>query len=303
MENQTMFEVFHILAFSIKVQKQPLIFILFFFIYLIGVLGNLIIFTVITLDTRLHSPMYIFLCNLSIVDICFTTVTLPKLLDLLLTGNDLISIIQCFTQMYFFMFMFGTEVMLLSAMAYDRYVAICNPLQYHRIMNKDKCIYLLVGSWTTACVDSMLFTVFASKYSYCDFNTIQNFYCNVKALAKILCTDTVFLFVLYVETLLFGLFPFLLSLISYIKIIITILSMKSKNRRKSFSTCTSHLTVLILFYGTVLCMYMIPMSEYSDELDTVFAVLYSAVTPMLNPLIYSLRNKDVKSALKRILNK
>ncbi|KAM4675829.1 olfactory receptor 13C9-like [Discoglossus pictus] len=302
MDNRTTNKDFHILAFSSIEEKQPFLFLVFFLIYLIGVLGNFVIIGVIYMDYHLHTPMYYFLCNLSCVDICYTTITLPKLMDILITGNNSVSFIQCFTQMYFFMFMAVTEVILLSSMAYDRYVAICHPLHYQIIMSKKKFVLFLLGTWVSACSNSLFLTVLASKISFCRSNMIQQFYCNIKALAQMACAAMGFYIIIFIDVFLFGVCTFLLNLTSYIKIITSILQIHSSSgRKKAFSTCTSHLTVLIIFYGTVLWIYMTPPSDHSDELDHVFSVLYVAVVPMLNPLIYSLRNKDVKIALIKIV--
>nr|DBA18415.1 TPA: hypothetical protein GDO54_016659 [Pyxicephalus adspersus] len=303
MDNNTTTKDFQILAFFNNHEKQPLLFTLFLFIYLIGLLGNLIIITVICADFHLHTPMYFFLCNLSFIDINYTTVTLPKLMDMLLTGDNFISFVQCFTQMFFFTFIGSIEVVLLSSMAYDRYIAICNPLQYHLVMNRKKCILLLVGIWIPGFLNSALVTAFASSLPLCYTNEIQQFFCNVKALAQISCPDQRFDALIYVEIIVLGLCPFLLSMSSYMKIIKVVLSMSASGRRKTFSTCTSHLTVLLLFYGTILFMYMKPTSQYSSELDQMFSVMYAAVAPMLNPLIYSLRNKEVKNSIIRITKK
>ncbi|XP_053575418.1 olfactory receptor 1C1-like [Bombina bombina] len=301
MDNKTFHKDFNILAFSTNSEKHHL-FIVFLLIYLTGILGNLIIIAVILMDSHLHTPMYFFLCNLSFVDICYTTVTLPKLMDILLTGNNSMSFIDCFTQLYFFIFIGSIEVLLLSSMAYERYIAICNPLQYHLIMHKKKLVLLLVGIWIYGCGNSMFVTIVASNLNLCHSNTIQQFFCNVKALANISCSEQGFNIIIYVETLLLGLSPLLLSLTSYAKILKIIVHIKSDSGRKqTFSTCTSHLIVLFLFYGTILCMYMRPPSKHTDVLDQMFSVLYAAVAPMLNPLIYSLRNKEVKSAMMRIV--
>ncbi|XP_073447406.1 olfactory receptor 8H1-like [Aquarana catesbeiana] len=300
LDNETTTKDFQILAFFSDHEKQPLLFVVFLFIYLIGLLGNLIIITVTCADVHLHTPMYFFLCNLSFVDISYTSVTLPKLMDMLLTGDNAISFVQCFTQMFFFTFVGSIEVILLSSMAYDRYIAICNPLQYHLIMNRRNLVLLLFGIWIPGCVNSALVTFFASTLPLCYSNKIQQFFCNVKALAQISCPDTRFDALIYVEVIVLGLCPLLLSMSSYIRIIKIVLRMSASSRRKTFSTCTSHLMVLFMFYGTILFMYMKPTSQYSSELDQTFSVMYAAVAPMLNPLIYSLRNKDVKNALIRI---
>ncbi|OCT56336.1 hypothetical protein XELAEV_18000244mg [Xenopus laevis] len=297
MENQTISNSIHILAFSYNGEKQPLLSIFFFFIYISGVINNLVMLTVTYNDIHLQTPMYFFLSNLAFVDICYPTTTLPKLIDILLTGNDSITFRQCFIQMYFFLAFAGVEVTLLSSMAYDRYVAICKPLRYHLIMNRKICMLLVVGTWISGFVNSLFFTCMASKLSFCHSNKINQLFCDVKALAKISCDINIFSNIIYVEVFLFGLMPFSLNLLSYVNIISNILHIKSNHgRKKAFSTCTSHLTVLIIFYGSVLWMYMRPPSE-SPNLDPVFSVLYIGLTPMLNPLIYSLRNKEVKNAL------
>ncbi|KAE8619161.1 hypothetical protein XENTR_v10009648 [Xenopus tropicalis] len=301
MENQTISNSIHILAFSHDGEKQPLLSIVFFFMYVSGVLGNLVILTVTYNDVHLHTPMYFFLSNLAFVDICYPTTTLPKLMDILLSGNNSITFIQCLTQMYFFLAFAAVEVTLLSSMAYDRYVAICKPLIYHCIMNRKVCMFLVAGTWISGFVNSLFFTYMASKLSFCHSNKINQLFCDVKALAKISCDIHIFYNIIYAEVFLFGLLPFCLNLLSYINIIHSILQIKSKHgRQKAFSTCTSHFTVLIIFYGSVLWMYMRPPSELPN-LDPVFSVLYIGVTPMLNPLIYSLRNKEVKNALIRIV--
>ncbi|KAM4698686.1 olfactory receptor 5V1-like [Rhinophrynus dorsalis] len=301
MENRTSVKDFHIIALSSNAQIKPFLFFVFVFIYLIGITVNVVIITVIRVDSQLHTPLYFFLSNLSVVDICYTTVTVPKLMDILLSGNNSISYIECFTQMYFFIFVASAEDILLYTMAYDRYVAICKPLHYSLILSSKNCMMIMVGIWICGGLNSICVTIIASHIPVCHSNTIQQFYCDVKALSKISCADTGFYLLIYAEAFFFGLCPFISSLMSYIKIITIILRIKSADgRRKAFSTCSSHLTVLMIFYGTGVSVYMRPSSEQSDVLDKVFSVFYTAVTPMLNPLIYSLRNKEVKNALLRM---
>ncbi|XP_044132916.1 olfactory receptor 1-like [Bufo gargarizans] len=301
--NWTSIKHFQIVAFSNNTDKSDIFFLIFFSIYMSGLLGNLIIISTVIIDVHLHTPMYMFLCNLSVVDIIFTSSTLPKLMDILLTRNFSISFTQCFAQLYFFMFAAGTEDILLSLMAYDRYVAVCKPLHYHLIMNKKKCILLLLGTWICGSANSVFMTVSIYHLDLCRSDKIQHFFCDIKALEKISCNNTSLHIILYVETMLLALCPFLLSITSYIKIIRSILVIKSTNsRKKTFSTCTSHLTVLIIFYGTGLCMYMNPPSDHLEVQDVVYSVLYTAVTPMLNPIIYSLRNKEVKGAMSKIIS-
>ncbi|KAM8972407.1 olfactory receptor 5V1-like [Pelodytes ibericus] len=301
MENRTFFKEFYILGFSNSVNERLSQFVVFLIIYLMGIFGNSIMIIVIYKDAQLHTPMYYFLCNLSFVDICYTTVTLPKLLDILLTGNNTISLVQCFSQLYFFEFTGGTEVLLLSFMAYDRYVAICYPLQYILIMNNTKCTLIFIGIWVSAWGNALFITGFASTISFCQSNRLEQSFCDIKSLSNLSCADSRFYIAVYMETLVFGLCPFLLIIVSYIRIISTIIHIKSADGRKQvFSTCTSQLTVLFIFYGTILGLYMKPATlHHSEEIDKAFSVLYTAVTPMLNPLIYSLRNKEVKNALKR----
>ncbi|OCT90238.1 olfactory receptor 1G1-like [Xenopus laevis] len=301
MDNQTSTAIFRILAFSSCPGSYSILSLVFFIIYLTGIMGNIIIITVIFVDSNLHTPMYFFLCNLSCADILFTTITLPKLMDILLFGNNSMSAMQCYSQMYLYICVASTEDTLLSFMAYDRYVAICKPLHYAHIMNKKKYVLLIVATWITGFLNSFFMTLLASQLTLCKAGDLYNFFCDVKAVLKVSCSTITFRIIIYVETLLFGFCPFLLSIISYIKIIRIILSIKSSNgRRKAFSTCSSHLTVLAIFYGTAMCMYMRPPSEHSEDLDQGFSVLYAAVTPMLNPLIYSLRNNEVKTAFFRI---
>ncbi|KAM8972414.1 olfactory receptor 1L4-like [Pelodytes ibericus] len=302
MNNQTFSADFQILGFSTSPGKQPLRFTLFFLMYVIGLVGNIIIIAVTYFELNLHTPMYFFLRNLSFVDICYTSVTLPKLMHIFLTGNNLISFIPCFMQMHFFIAMGCMEVVLLTSMAYDRYVAICNPLHYYMVMNNRRCSQLVLASWLFGFINSLLITVFATQLLFCGSKRIQQLFCDIKSLLKITCSDTQgFQIIIYLEVLLTGLCPFLLSLTSYIKIISSVLKLQSvEGRKKSFSTCTSHLTVLLVFYGTIFSMYIRPPSEHSEQTDQFFSVLYVAVTPMLNPLIYSLRNEEVKKALKRL---
>ncbi|XP_053577899.1 olfactory receptor 10A7-like [Bombina bombina] len=303
MDNQTTVTEFHILAFAIQAEKKTLLFFVFFFIYMTGVIGNLTIILLVSMVTNLHTPMYIFLGNLSFIDICFTTVVLPKLMDILITGRNSISFRQCLTQTYFTVFFSSTEVVLLSFMAYDRYLAICNPLSYHVLMNNEKCVIISISLWTIGCVNSFILTGFASELPFCKSTTLQQLYCDIKALENISCDNTILNSIITVEAILLVIFPFFLSLISYIKIIISILKMASRDsKRKAFSTCTSHLTVLLIFYGTISCVHMGSPSEQTRQTDQMFSVLYTAVTPMLNPLIYSLRNKEVHKALMSILH-
>ncbi|XP_018427778.1 PREDICTED: olfactory receptor 5B21-like [Nanorana parkeri] len=305
MENKTHQIDFYIIAISQYGGPLFLLFATFLLLYLISLIWNTVIFMVIFLDGHLQKPMYFFLCNLSSVDVLYVSVALPKLLDIINTGNNKVSFTACYTQMYFFTSLACTEICLLTIMSYDRYTAICRPLHYTVIMHNRMCYLLVAGCWVSGFSNSLFVTIFASRLSFCGSTNLNQFFCDIKTLTKISCGDkNEFQTMIFIEALFMGFCPFVLILMSYTKIISNILKMKSVGqRKKAFSTCTSHLTVLLLFYGTLLCMYMIPPSENSEQLDQIFAVFYLAVTPALNPLIYSLRNKDIKNAIIHILLK
>ncbi|XP_075037410.1 olfactory receptor 1G1-like [Mixophyes fleayi] len=263
----------------------------------------LLISTLIYTDDQLHTPMYLFLCNLALVDICYTTTTVPKLLYMLLSGDNTVSFTQCFTQMYFYISVSFTEDLLIFVMAYDRYVAICNPLHYHFILNRKNCLLFVSGIWISGYLNAIALTIQASNMFFCHSDIIHHFFCDIKALINISCagSEDVYI-VIYLDALIFGVFPVMFSLTSYIKIIRVILQIKSKGgRKKAFSTCSSHLTVVTIYYAIGSSVYMMSPSESSKILEPVFTVVYAVVTPMINPLIYSLRNKEVKLALLRIL--
>nr|DBA19196.1 TPA: hypothetical protein GDO54_015063 [Pyxicephalus adspersus] len=264
---------------------------------------NLIIITVICLDLHLHTPMYLFLCNLSVIDICYTTTIVPNLLYILLSGNNTISYTQCFIQMYIFFLVNSNEAMVILTMAYDRYVAICHPLDYHHKLNKKICILLIMLTWISGCLHSSLFFSSILKLLFWSSPTIHQFFCDAKALINISCGGTeMFYIVLYAECFVLVLIPVICNLMSYLKIIRVILHIKSKDgRRKAFSTCSSHLTVMAIYYGSGTAEYLMPPSDRYEILEQIFTVFYTTVVPMLNPLIYSLRNKDVKNALKKLL--
>nr|DBA19151.1 TPA: hypothetical protein GDO54_015018 [Pyxicephalus adspersus] len=303
MVNGTFQNVFQIVPFFYNTGNTSLVLSIFFIIYLIGLLMNFLLLTVIYINDHLHTPLYIFLCNLSFVDICSTSATVPKLLVMLLSGNNTIPFMQCFSQTYFFLLAASAEDILLFIMAYDRYIAICNPLHYHHLLRNKVCILFIFIIWLSASLNSLLMTLPVSMMSFCQTNIIQHFFCEAKSLTKISCAGReIFYYIVYMELLLFGLFPFLCSLTSYIKILNIILQIKSKEgKKKAFSTCSSHLAVIMLYYTTGASMYMIPPSKYSDVMEQISTVLCTAITPILNPLIYSLRNKDVKRGLRNLV--
>nr|XP_033780466.1 olfactory receptor 1G1-like [Geotrypetes seraphini] len=304
-ENITTVTEFIILGFPEFPELQIPLFLLFLLIYLIILMGNLTIITLTFLDSRLHTPMYFFLSNLSLVDISSTSVTLPKLLDIFLRKSQRISRNLCFLQAYLFMLLASAEFVLISVMAYDRYVAICFPLSYIMIMNSRLCVLMAIGSWMFGFLEPVTHTVLLSHLSYCGSNEINHFYCDLSALPKLSCTSTSAIESL---TYIFGSFLalpcFVTTLLSYVYIISTILRIRSKEgRRKAFSTCSSHLTVVILFYGSMISLYMRPPSQQAMEQNKFSALLYNVLIPMVNPIIYSLKNKEVKTALRHVFTR
>ncbi|XP_032716791.1 olfactory receptor 13C9, partial [Lontra canadensis] len=262
------------------------------------------------LDSHLHTPMYFFLGNLSFLDICYTTTSIPSTLVSFLSERKSISFSGCAVQMFLGLAMGTTECVLLGMMAFDRYVAICNPLRYPVIMSKDSFVPMAAGSWIIGVINSAVQTVFVVRLPFCRNNVINHFSCEILAVMKLACADiSGNEFIMLLTTTLFALMPLLLIVISYSLIISSILKIPtSEGRSKAFSTCSAHLTVVIIFYGTILFMYMKPKSKETlnsndlDATDKLISMFYGVMTPMMNPLIYSLRNKDVKEAMKHLFN-
>ncbi|XP_026516261.1 olfactory receptor 10C1-like [Terrapene carolina triunguis] len=292
---------FVILGFSNHPDTSSIYFVLFLCIYIITVLGNILIIIIINVDPSLHTPMYFFLRNLSFLEICYTSVTLPKVLANLLSENKAISFTGCAVQLYFFLFFGVTECCLLASMAYDRYSAICKPLQYMTIMNKRVCIQLTGGSCICGTLVAVGHTTFIFTLPFCGSNVINHFFCEIQPVLKLVCGDTYWIEIqISVGAAFVLMMPFMLILVSYICIISTILKIRSaEGKRRTFSTCSSHLIVVTLFYGTALIMYVHPKSSFSPDVNKLLSLFYSVVTPILNPIIYSLRNKEVKDALRK----
>ncbi|XP_053549000.1 olfactory receptor-like protein OLF1 [Bombina bombina] len=250
---------------------------------------------------HLHKPMFFFLINLSLSDMCFSSVTLPWAISSLVTQNRSISLAACVLQMYGFLAFTSTEFLLLSAMAYDRYVAICYPLHYSVSMNHRVCLLLAIFSWLLGFADTFPHAWFAFVACYCDSNKLNHFFCDLTALLKLSCTGTSLIeMITYIEGIFLGFGPFFLTLTSYIFIINTIFKIQSSDgRSKAFSTCSSHLIVVMLFYGTTLSIYMRPTSVFSMEANKRVTLAYALTIPLLNPIIYSLRNNELKGALKK----
>uniref|UniRef100_A0A8C3IUV7 Olfactory receptor n=1 Tax=Chrysemys picta bellii TaxID=8478 RepID=A0A8C3IUV7_CHRPI len=284
-------------------ELQVPLFVVFLLIYGITLVGNGGIILLIMTDPRLHTPMYFFLSNLSFCDLCFSSMISPKFLLNFLAERKSISYIACAVQLYLSIVFTDVECLLLAVMAYDRYVAICNPLLYRVTMSRQLCNQLVAGVYAVGVVDSMIHTWLTFRLSFCNSNIINHFTCDVPPLLAISCSDTrINEIVMFAFMCCTGVSSLVTVLLSYVYITSTILQIRS-GRHKAFSTCSFHLTVVVLFYGTQFFIYLCPTSSYSTERDRVASVFYTLVIPMLNPLIYSLRNKEVKDALRRAMNK
>ncbi|XP_044840335.1 olfactory receptor 2AP1-like [Mauremys mutica] len=303
--NQMAITEFIILGFGDLPDLQILLFLMFQVIYMATVTGNTLTVVLVVADLHLHTPMYFFLGNLSCLETCYTTTILPRLLASLLTGDKTISVSSCFTQLYFCGSLVCTECYLLAAMSYDRYLAICKPLHYSALMNSRFCLQLAAGSWLNGCLAAAIFVLFLSQLIFCGPNEIDHFYCDCIPLMELSCSDTNLVILLaFIITSVFTLPPFLLTLTSYVYIIATILRISSTTRRqKSFSTCTSHLIVVTIFYGSIMIVYLLPKHDTLRDLNKVVSLCYTVLTPLVNPLIYSLRNREVKEALCKAVSK
>ncbi|XP_032281390.1 olfactory receptor 1F1-like [Phoca vitulina] len=303
--NQSSVSEFLLLGLSRQPQQQQLLFVLFLSMYLATVLGNLHILLAIGVDSRLHIPMYFFLSNLSFVDICFSSTTVPKMLANYILGTQTISFSGCLTQMYFVFMFVDMDNFLLAVMAYDRFVAICLPLHYSTKMTHQLCALLVAGSWVIANLNVLLHTLLMARLSFCADNAIPHFFCDVTPLLKLSCSNTHLNEVMILtEGSLIMITPFICILASYIHITCAVLRVPStKGKWKAFSTCGSHLAMVSLFYGTIIAVYFNPLSSHSSEKDITATVMYTVVTPMLNPFIYSLRNRDLKKALQKMMGK
>ncbi|XP_007934964.1 olfactory receptor 2K2 [Orycteropus afer afer] len=301
-ENVTIWTSFVLEGFSRYPKLELALFVFSLVMYLITLLGNSTLILITVLDSRLHTPMYWFLGNLSFMDICYTSASIPTLLVNLLSSQKTITFSGCAVQMYLSLAMGSTECVLLAVMAYDRYVAICNPLRYPSIMNRQVCVQMASVSWVTGCLTALLETSFALQVPVCG-NVVDHFTCEILAVLKLACTSSLLLdLVMLVISVLLLPIPMLLICVSYVFILSTILRISSaEGRSKAFSTCGAHLTVVILYYGAALSMYLKPSSSNSQEIDKIISLLYGVLTPMLNPMIYSLRNKEVKDGMKKLL--
>ncbi|XP_046922923.1 olfactory receptor 8S1-like [Lynx rufus] len=303
LRNHSTITEFILLGLSVDSHVQVLLFVLFLGIYLFTIMGNLSMLLVIREDPHLHTPMYFFLSHLSFMDFCFSTAIVPKLLENLLSQSKTISVGGCLAQAFFVFDIGGTEVCLLSAMAYDRYAAICHPLLYGLVMNNQLYMQLVWGSWSLGFLDALINTPLTMNLDFCEAKIIHHYSCELPSLFPLSCSDvSTSLTVLVCSTLLHGGGTFFLIFFSYVRIVSSILSISSSSgRSKAFSTCSSHLTALSFFYGSAFLRYLMPTS--GSPLELIFSIQYGVVTPLVNPLIYSLKNKEVKNALRRTLGK
>ncbi|XP_025069681.1 olfactory receptor 5AS1-like isoform X2 [Alligator sinensis] len=296
---------FILFGFTSSPEMEVALFVLFLIIYISTLVGNTGIIILIQSDSYLHTPMYYFLSNLSFLDLCYSSAIAPKMLANFLSHSKTISFAGCATQMFLFAAFADAECLVLAAMAYGRYMAICNPLLYTAVMSQRVCISLVAGAYISGSMSSLVHTCFTFTLSFCGSNVINHFFCDIPPLLALSCSNThineILLFALcgFIQTS-----TFVIILVSYAYILFAILRIRSaENRHKAFSTCTSHMTAVTLFYGTLLFMYLRPSSSYALDTDKVVSVFYTVVFPMLNPLIYSLRNKEVKDALRRTLER
>ncbi|XP_073077118.1 olfactory receptor 7D4-like [Manis javanica] len=302
--NSTEVSQFLLLGLSEYPELQPVLFGLFLSMYLVTVLGNLLIILAVGSDPHLHTPMYFFLSHLSCVDICFTSTTVPKMLVNIQTQRKDISYVGCLTQVYFLMVFAGLEDFLLTVMAYDRYVAICHPLHYTAIMNPRLCGLLVLACWFSVSWVSLLHILLMVRLTFCVGTEIPHFFCELAQVLKAACSDTLINDIaVYVATALLVVFPLTGVVFSYSQIVSSIVRMAStEGRCKAFSTCGSHLSVVSLFYVTSMGVYLSTAVTHSPQKSSIASVMYTVVTPMLNPFIYSMRNRDVKGALGRLLS-
>ncbi|XP_032067962.1 olfactory receptor 5V1-like [Thamnophis elegans] len=304
MANNTGVKDFYLTELSDLPAVHISLFVVILLVYLTTLAGNGAILIATATDAHLQTPMYFFLCNLSLLDVLCPTVTVPKMLHMFLSEDKRISFVGCILQLFFLIYVVGTEIFLLALMAYDRYVAICSPLHYTNIMSMRLCVQLAAGTWLTGFTNSMIHTSMTFTLSFCGPNKVNQYYCDIPPIMALSCSSTYLpeLVQLLVAGVLGG-GAFLVTLISYIYIISAILRMHSaEGRRKAFSTCGSHLAVVCLFYGTTIATYVRPTSTYSPKKDRIVSMLYGILTPMINPMIYSLRNKEVKRALIKAFN-
>ncbi|XP_077020928.1 olfactory receptor 2A5-like isoform X1 [Tamandua tetradactyla] len=303
--NQTWITDFILVGFQLSVEMEVFLFGIFSLLYTFSLMTNAMILGLIYLDSRLHTPMYFFLSHLALLDIAYASNNVPKMLESLLKQKKNIPFISCLIQTFLYMALAATECLILVVMSYDRYVAICHPLHYSVIMNWRVCTILAVTSWAFCFLLALIHVVLILRLPFCGPRRINHFFCEILSVLKLACADTrLNQLVLFAACVFILAGPLCLVLVSYTRILVSILRIQSgEGHRKAFSTCSSHLCVVGLFFGSAIVMYMTPKSRHPEEQQKILSLFYSLFNPMLNPLIYSLRNAEVKSALKRVLCK
>ncbi|XP_069089351.1 olfactory receptor 5V1-like [Pleurodeles waltl] len=303
MANNTIEINFILLGISGMAELQLVLYFIFLLLYMVIIFGNLLILGLIGLDARLHTAMYFFLCHLSVLDVCSPTVTVPKMLGNLLLERKTISIHGCIIQFSFFIFFASSECLLLSAMAYDRYVAICHPLRYAAIMNVSQCAQLAAVCWAGGFLNSLMHTLATGRLSFCRPRTIHHFFCDVPQVFTVSCTDPfINVLLVLVSGIIMGLGSFVVIIFSYVYISSAVLKIgTSTGRSKAFSTCSSHVTVVTFYFGAMFLTYFRPASIYAMTEGRLLSVIYTVITPLVNPLIYTLRNQEIRGALKNAL--
>ncbi|XP_043323499.1 olfactory receptor 56-like [Cervus canadensis] len=304
-KNQTCISHFILLGLFNHTPLHLLLFSTIMVMFLVALFGNGLMIFLINTDSCLHSPMYFFLSWLSLMDLMLISTIVPRMAIDYLLGHGSISFTGCGFQILFFLTLLGDECFLLAFMAYDRYVAISNPLRYSVIMSRRVCWLMVAGSWLFGLVDGLFQAIYTLSFPYCGSQEIDHFFCDIPAVLKLACADTsIYEALIYVCCILMLLLPFSVISISYLLILITVLRMHSaEGRKKAFATCSSHMAVVSLFYGAAMVTYMRPQTYHSSKQDKVVSAFYTMITPMLNPLIYSLRNKEVAGALKKLLGR
>ncbi|XP_077345282.1 olfactory receptor 5AP2-like isoform X2 [Lithobates pipiens] len=300
-QNQSTVTEFILLGLSADPFIQVVLFHIFLIVYMTTLTGNLLLILAVRADKRLHTSMYIFLSSLSFLDICYTSSIVPKMLVNFLSAKKSISFTGCAVQFCISLFLGETECLLLAFMAYDRYVAICSPLHYNMIMSTTVCFWVISISWLTSCIAASFGTYLTFRLIFCGPNTINHFFCELPLLLRLSCSDTSVINNLILFLLPFMLFiPLLLICISYIRIIIAVMTIRL-GKSKAFSTCISHLVVVVIFYGSAMFIYTRPQQLFTGDTGKSVSIFYTVITPMLNPLIYSLRNKDVQKAMRQLI--
>ncbi|XP_056425547.1 olfactory receptor 1009-like [Hyla sarda] len=303
--NRTEVTEFLLLGFQVSRGLRLFLFCLFLVVYYLIICGNLLIITLVSTSKNLHTPMYFFISHLSICDILLSTVIVPNLFYILLNNGGTMTFIGCITQFYFFCASEGFECLLLAVMSYDRYVAICNPLRYSSIMTSGHCVILTVISWLFGSFSVLIYTIITAKLDFCGSNIIDHFFCDLVPLLELSCSETFNVhLVMYLLSIPVVFIPSTIIVVSYTYIVLTILRIPSNTgRQKAFSTCSSHLIVVSIFYGTLLSVYMVPTKGRTLTMSKILSLLYTVFTPLANPIIYSLRNKDIRKAVQETLHK